>query len=229
MTGSSPFSGKDDKNPGFKPVDQGNQHNVFFSPSPNRLVDLSPLPMTMDPKNKTGLTGLLPHVPNVLSAPAELGTVHQKTALWSPVERHGTDQFALQLIDHAPERFELDPLAPVRAIRSKPGDAEVTAVEVSRDSEVSTVAVMTCDVPRGRPEVKTSGGGTQEGEQVGGWGGSFKIQWLSTERVSFQKTRNIRNPWNRGREVKVSRDGTELEPGVGHMLIEQWASLAKRW
>ncbi|KAH8826636.1 YT521-B-like domain-containing protein [Flagelloscypha sp. PMI_526] len=53
----------------------------------------------------------------------------------------------------------------------------------------------------------------------------FRIQWLSTERLPFRKTRHITNPWTEGREVKISRDGTELHPGAGKQLIEAWARL----
>ena len=55
-----------------------------------------------------------------------------------------------------------------------------------------------------------------------GWGREFKIEWLRTKRLSFNRTRHLRNPWNHDREVKVSRDGTELEPSVGQRLIDEW-------
>ncbi|KAJ7152273.1 YT521-B-like domain-containing protein [Mycena crocata] len=55
-----------------------------------------------------------------------------------------------------------------------------------------------------------------------GWGKEFRLDWLCTEPLSFQRTRHLRNPWNHNREVKVSRDGTELEPSVGQSLLEEW-------
>lgn len=51
------------------------------------------------------------------------------------------------------------------------------------------------------------------------FGKPFKIKWLSTERLPFYRTRGLRNPWNANREVKIARDGTELEPGVGRRLV----------
>lgn len=60
-------------------------------------------------------------------------------------------------------------------------------------------------------------------ERPDGWGREFKVQWLCTERLPFHRTRHLRNPWNQDREVKVSRDGTELEPGVGQRLFEEWS------
>ncbi|KAK5109747.1 hypothetical protein LTR62_006587 [Meristemomyces frigidus] len=51
------------------------------------------------------------------------------------------------------------------------------------------------------------------------WGRQFSIEWLSTARLPFFRTRGLCNPWNANREVKIARDGTELEPGVGWRLV----------
>jgi hypothetical protein len=51
------------------------------------------------------------------------------------------------------------------------------------------------------------------------WGKPFKLEWLSVTRLPFYRTRGLRNPWNSNREVKIARDGTELEPSVGRKLI----------
>lgn len=59
------------------------------------------------------------------------------------------------------------------------------------------------------------------------WGESFKIEWICTERLPFYRTRHIRNPWNHDREVKVSRDGTEIEPSIGQQLLEEWERLSE--
>ncbi|KAL2020167.1 hypothetical protein VTK56DRAFT_8691 [Thermocarpiscus australiensis] len=60
-------------------------------------------------------------------------------------------------------------------------------------------------------------------EDAGGepkaWGKPFRLEWLSTTRLPFYRTRGLRNPWNSNREVKIARDGTELEPSVGRRLI----------
>ncbi|KAJ5630528.1 Nucleotide-binding alpha-beta plait [Penicillium longicatenatum] len=52
------------------------------------------------------------------------------------------------------------------------------------------------------------------------FGKPFRIQWLSTGRVPFHRTRGLRNPWNANREVKIARDGTEIEPTVGRKLLQ---------
>ncbi|PWW76169.1 hypothetical protein C7212DRAFT_357487 [Tuber magnatum] len=52
------------------------------------------------------------------------------------------------------------------------------------------------------------------------WGKPFRVEWVSTTRVPFYRTRGLRNIWNANREVKIARDGTELEESVGKKLIQ---------
>ncbi|KAH7364253.1 YT521-B-like domain-containing protein [Rhexocercosporidium sp. MPI-PUGE-AT-0058] len=51
------------------------------------------------------------------------------------------------------------------------------------------------------------------------WGKPFHVEWVSTTRLPFYRTRGLRNPWNSNREVKIARDGTELEGSVGRRLL----------
>ncbi|KAN0059803.1 hypothetical protein ACQY0O_008377 [Thecaphora frezii] len=55
-----------------------------------------------------------------------------------------------------------------------------------------------------------------------GWGKPFKIEWIKVKPLSFYRVRKLRNPWRDNRLVKVSRDGTELEPGVGTKILAEW-------
>ncbi|KAH8889498.1 hypothetical protein GQ53DRAFT_652269 [Thozetella sp. PMI_491] len=57
------------------------------------------------------------------------------------------------------------------------------------------------------------------GSEPKAWGKPFKLEWISATRLPFYRTRGLRNPWNSNREVKIARDGTELEPSVGRRLI----------
>ncbi|KAI8725002.1 YTH domain-containing protein [Fusarium sp. LHS14.1] len=70
-------------------------------------------------------------------------------------------------------------------------------------------------------ESEMSNGKSNSAEEPGTktWGKPFKLEWLSTSRLPFYRTRGLRNPWNSNREVKIARDGTELEPSVGRRLI----------
>lgn len=53
-------------------------------------------------------------------------------------------------------------------------------------------------------------------------GRPFKVAWISTNRLPFYRTRGLRNPWNANKEVKIARDGTELEPSVGKRLLQMF-------
>ncbi len=84
----------------------------------------------------------------------------------------------------------------------------------------------------GQDEEAGSGGGSAAGdagsvrsghEGAGGepkaWGKPFRLEWQSTTKLPFYRTRGLRNSWNSNREVKIARDGTELEPLIGRRLI----------
>ncbi|KAF2720289.1 hypothetical protein K431DRAFT_285952 [Polychaeton citri CBS 116435] len=68
-------------------------------------------------------------------------------------------------------------------------------------------------------EKSTASGEQDQGQE---WGKQFKVEWISTSRLPFYRTRGLRNPWNANREVKIARDGTELEPGVGLRLASMF-------
>ncbi|KKA28360.1 hypothetical protein TD95_000191 [Thielaviopsis punctulata] len=55
-------------------------------------------------------------------------------------------------------------------------------------------------------------------------GKPFTLRWLSTTRVGFQRTRGLANAWNGNREVKIARDGTEIEPEAGARLVQLFHS-----
>lgn len=58
-------------------------------------------------------------------------------------------------------------------------------------------------------------------------GRPFKITWKSTEKLPFVRTRGLRNPWNSNREIKIARDGTEVEPTIGRRLITMFEQQAQ--
>ncbi|RMY09171.1 hypothetical protein D0867_08802, partial [Hortaea werneckii] len=64
------------------------------------------------------------------------------------------------------------------------------------------------------PTKKSGEGGFRQN-----WARQFKIEWVSTARLPFFSTHGLRNPWNANRDIKIARDGTELEPGVGRELV----------
>ena len=78
------------------------------------------------------------------------------------------------------------------------------------------------DRPKPVPEVSFEGRDTRDDGTGSALDRAFRIEWIRTDSLPFYRTRHLRNPWNRGREVKVSRDGTELEPTVGQQLLDKW-------
>ena len=69
------------------------------------------------------------------------------------------------------------------------------------------------DEPKSQPTPPPS-------SSVQAFGKPFRIEWISTTRLPFYRTRGLRNPWNSNREVKIARDGTELETSVGRRLVQ---------
>ncbi|KAJ7738379.1 YT521-B-like domain-containing protein [Mycena metata] len=208
-------------------------HGAGTRPPPvlsvGHLVNDSPRPFPTP-----GATPLRP--PDVQSAPPELGRQHSgiSTMTQSPAAKHSSlDQYARAV--RQPQKrdaIELDAGAPFRAMRGSPEVAEAAAAEAEAQQQAQThertgssgSALGLGSVEEEREDANTSpappvGPGAAREE---GWGQDFRLQWLCTERLPFVRTRHIRNPWNHDREIKVSRDGTELEPGVGQALLEEW-------
>jgi hypothetical protein len=68
--------------------------------------------------------------------------------------------------------------------------------------------------------VETDEAGVSSDTQA--FGKPFKIEWIATSRLPFYRTRGLRNPWNANREVKIARDGTEIETNVGRRLVQMF-------
>lgn len=156
-----------------------------------------------------------------------------------------TQQAVSEMRHGEPHEFNLDRTAPIRALRHPPASASTgaggqagsvmgTIVEQrgqsgTPESMLDAAKIGTPPVVRGANEPERVGSpsqvdGTTEkrAEELPTWGEPFQLQWIKTERLPFYRTRHLRNPWNHDREVKVSRDGTELEPSVGQALLEEW-------
>ncbi|KAF9953277.1 hypothetical protein BGZ65_004780, partial [Modicella reniformis] len=52
------------------------------------------------------------------------------------------------------------------------------------------------------------------------WGIRFPVKWMCVHKVPFSKTSHMLNRLYENREVKVSKDGTEVDPIVGEQLLE---------
>jgi hypothetical protein len=146
--------------------------------------------------------------------------------------------------------FELDPEAPIRAAKQRSADAVLDSGSIKSwstssdrplpsvkeeeehsrsppEASTSAIAPVAAMSPSSGPSPPSpallSTTGTEDTKEDGPvWGQPFQIEWIRTERLPFYRTRHLRNPWNHDREVKVSRDGTELEPTVGQALLDEW-------
>lgn len=210
VTGRAPVQSDtipEESSPGGKP----------YFPAEHRLVEESPQPL-LSPEQRL-LTDISRK--NAKSAPAETSRGHDRISAQSPSLRHSLDvrlnkpevmsaktqPVTKPLEVTLEEDFHLDEKAPLRAIKN-PSDEDLHPLGDEGGQEQTE--------PRGTT-------GRMDGDA---WGESFPVEWICTDRLPFFRTRHLRNPWNKDREVKVSRDGTELEPGVGQQLIDEWQKLA---
>ncbi|KAJ6453075.1 YT521-B-like domain-containing protein [Mycena sanguinolenta] len=199
--------------------------------SSNRLVEESPQPYG-DPSDTTR-----PPSKGAHTAPAALGGPPHRNISVSSAYKGPSASLDLSAGISQRRDIELDKDAPIRAMRSPPAAgatsaaAEGHAQQQRRESigsgagaHVSGLGSVAEEPGTAVDDVVAEGAGNAEQPRDETWGENFKLQWLCTERLPFQRTRQLRNPWNHDREIKVSRDGTELEPSVGQALLEEWQS-----
>lgn len=213
-------------------------NQAFFTPSEHRLVEESPLPITpstggilsdkpspAEPHRSSAPAALGPHLPREFSAepPAE------KSSLGAGGKARSASGILSKDFANLAPNIMLDKNAPVRAVRNKGGTEDTKTGALALQS-VQEENITGCNGNGGEEQVNgdtkptTAGNAGNVGRQT--WGQAFEVEWLCTERLPFNRIRSLRNPWNHDREIKVSRDGTELEPGVGQQLVEQWQALA---
>jgi len=155
-----------------------------------------------------------------------------------------TQQAIMEQQHQDSHQFHLDRTAPIRALRHPPASASTGAggqfgsslgiIEEQRGLSETPEFPLDAgkkpeppepndDGPERAPSPgQVRGANEKRAEEPLTWGEPFRLQWVKTERLPFYRTRHLRNPWNHDREIKVSRDGTELEPSVGQALLEEW-------
>lgn len=106
----------------------------------------------------------------------------------------------------------------------KPEEGQ-TAVSPTGQSDRET-AKLEPAIASSTPMTSTVGYGSRSLEpsaSVGSHGSfpskAFQITWISVKKLPFYKCRGLRNQWNANREVKIARDGTEVETVVGKKLM----------
>lgn len=209
----------------------------FFTPSENRLVEESPMPFTphsggilsskpspMEPHRSSAPAALGPCPPREESSARKLNLRESRKAMTA------TGLISRDFVNVTPE-IVLDKNAPVRALRNQEStDGAKSAISALQPVEEENNSIGSDDGNTGeeqqKDDVMPSMAKNAGNDEQQAWGQPFKVEWLCTERLPFYSTRHLRNPWNQDREIKVSRDGTEVEPGVGQQLLEQWRTLA---
>ena len=125
-----------------------------------------------------------------------------------------------------PENASPAPASDLPMTIPTPPTATATKGRVIDDSARGTIFWEADDASRTENESgNVSGDGYESAVSAGispattqTFGKPFKIEWVSSDKLPFYRTRGLRNPWNANREVKIARDGTEIEPSVGRRL-----------
>jgi hypothetical protein len=178
--------------------------HYFLPPGEHRVAEESPkgVPQRSQPQEGAPSAKV-----QVSSAPAELQDSHHR--LTPPTQATGPGPPRANIPSKSLP-FELDADAPYTAVR----DTHHQSIHQAAHPTVAAPSVPT--VPEEPTKYPEEGGLAEE------WGLPFRVDWIRTERLSFFRTKHLRNPWNHGREVKISRDGTEIEPSIGQQLLEEW-------
>jgi hypothetical protein len=95
-----------------------------------------------------------------------------------------------------PHAFELSADAPYRSIRGGPRHQAVITLTPALCGESEDILEY---VQVSQPVAKELTKDPKEG-LVDGWGQMFRVDWIRTKRLSFIRTKHLRNPWNSGRE-----------------------------
>lgn len=122
--------------------------------------------------------------------------------------------------EHAPRgRIYHDPVRGTIFWEIDPANEKVDGVDGEVDGEADGEGETSHTDGNKALSAKVASSKSKSGANTQHLGRPFAVQWLCVRKLPFIKTRGLKNPWNATREVKVARDGTELEPEVGRRLI----------
>ncbi|KAF9019867.1 hypothetical protein BDZ89DRAFT_305135 [Hymenopellis radicata] len=175
----------------------------------NRLVEESPMPLQTPEQMRTAITeGAARYQPNLKSAPPELGAPHHGITPVTPAAKFSLDARASN--ERPPPRSQ----QPTMDTFHSPHDPKFKLDEAAPSRALRSP---------GRDPLQMVSEDSEDHQET--LGRPFRVEWLCTERLSFHLTRHLRNEWNKDKEVKVSRDGTEIEPTVGERWIAEWTQM----
>ncbi|KAI0295676.1 YT521-B-like domain-containing protein [Multifurca ochricompacta] len=191
--------------------------HYFLPPKEHKVVDELP-PSDALAQEGTSLVKV-----QACSASAELPEPHARLTQFTSIYGRSPPHMTIPL-ESAPFEFNAD--APDLTLRDHPTKIADPLVEqfttpVTGDREDASHPTVDTGLQPVVEEPAKEGEVPKDTSDIA-WGHPFRVEWIRTERLPFYRTRHLRNPWNHDREVKVSRDGTELEPSIGQQLLEEW-------
>ncbi|KAL8280068.1 hypothetical protein RQP46_007649 [Phenoliferia psychrophenolica] len=207
--------------------------NMLFTESEGRLADKSPMPLTPAGSKLTTPTTTASGNQRVGSAPASMNpgreanlsagghAVAAKLHMPKVEGRHGgsLDPKVLATVRNLPTEPEYHQLL----LDQQTAGAAKAVAELTDDGVWRRDTLPTAEERNARLEkVADPTAGGDSSASPAGWGRPFKVEWLKVGPLPFSQTKNIRNSFNSSREVKISRDGTEIEPVAGEQLIAEF-------
>ncbi|GAA5982689.1 hypothetical protein JCM10908_006746 [Rhodotorula pacifica] len=216
----------------------------LFSPSENRWLDTSPTGITPSTTtvtpSTTGTDGMGGSAPATLATvpasvrramsqeqermaletaeklhlPPDVADQARKTVSYDPRMRETSPPASPNDISIKVE--EMDETPPARGSQSPSEDAFASAAE-ARNAHLEKIenardrASSVSTEKKSNKTTRTEGGSTP-----------FAIEWIQVRTLPFARTRQIRNSFNGNREVKISRDGTEIEPTAGELVLNEF-------
>lgn len=133
------------------------------------------------------------------------------SASWSSGDNRLAEQIALRAVIHNLRLDEID----------SRGKAEHLENQL-RSASSETSADVASSMPSEEAGGQCDSNDPPRHSSSDSWGKPFRVDWIRTDQLPFHRIKKLRNPWRDNRQIKVSRDGTEVEPGVGQQLLQEW-------
>lgn len=178
-----------------------------------------------EPGATSQLTSALQAVKEEDSAPSASSATPSSSSSFSPaIADEIAESFLLRSPPLVPVPSSSPSQSPLSPSTTKVGSASSGSMSLSSGATVFSDP-STPITPKSSGPATGSGGDSSQANfdnTKSQWGTPFRVRWIVVRGLPFHSTRMLRNPWNKDREVKVSRDGTELEPFVGRALLDLW-------
>ncbi|CAO1639228.1 unnamed protein product [Sympodiomycopsis kandeliae] len=120
-------------------------------------------------------------------------------------------------------------VVPAADLPSSPGDEAMTQQALQTGATIHNLRLNQCipadseqDVQVSTTTITTTQVASAPRDAGAAADRQFPLLWLQTTSLPFSMVRQLRNPWNEGRSVRVARDGTEVAIDTGVELLAVW-------